>query len=243
MTENIKSTTVRRYYTMAVNNYQFIQTFEMFRDYLSDYPKDLTYDDWNKADAEDKAVLLYVHFFKEVTLAWYNAIVSRNISYVTQEDAISIVLQYLMKNVSKIMEDESKYASNYIYRVCYNCIGCLPRPGVEKMRDACVISNEYVEGDVAVDFFDLVPSKDDDPETIEIKEAIWEVIRHMGPKAEKVVNHIINPKDTLKRVTKNSAAGKMDRLADISVSEEEYAEIVAELKIKLAPYKDAILIV
>ena len=226
---------------MAANNYQFIQTRDMFRDYLVGYSKETTYEEWKNAEAVDQVALLYVTFFQQVTLAWYNAITSRGISYVTQEDAISIVLQYLMKNVSKIMEDETKYSSNYIYRVCYNCIGCLPRPEGEKMRDACVISNEYVDGDVTVDLFDLVPSKDDDPETAEIKEAVWEIIRHMGPNAEKVVNHILNPDETLKRVSKNSSAGKIDRLADISVSEEEYKAIITELKVKLAPYKDAIL--
>lgn len=228
---------------MSAENHQFNQTYAMFRDYLSGYPKKLTYEEWNKADAEDKAALLYVHFFKEVTLAWNNSTVAHEIVYVTQEDGISTVLQYLMKNVDKISNDPKRFTPQYIYTVCYNCLRSLVRTrSTDKHRSTHDISHKYTEGDVSVDLFDLVPSDDDDLETAEIKEAVWEVIRHMGPKAEKVVNHIINPKDTLKRVTRNSAAGKMDRLADISVSEEEYAEIVAELKIKLAPYKDAILI-
>ena len=192
---------------MSTNNYQFIQTRNMFREYLSGYPKNLTYEDWKNAENEDRAALLYVTFYQEVTLAWYNAIVSRDISYVTQEDGISTVLQYLMKNVDYILEDPNKYNKQYIYRVCYNCIGCLPRSVADSNRDMYDISNEYSEvginGVTTVNLWDLVPSEDEDMETQETKEAIWNIIRHMGPKAEKVVNHLINPKDTLSRVAKS----------------------------------------
>lgn len=222
---------------MAANNYQFIQTRNMFREYLTGYPEKPTYEEWKASDPEVQAVLLFVVFYQEVTLAWYNAITSRDIAYVTQEDGISIVLQYLMKNVDYIMEDESKYSSRYIYRVCYNCIGCLPRTDREKQRDMLEMSNEYTDGDIELDLWDIIPSEDDDFETQQVKEAIWAIIRHMGPKAEKVVNHLINPNDTLNKVSKKSKAGAIDRLADVSVSEEEYNAIIAELKVRLAPYR------
>ena len=230
---------------MSANNYQFIQTRDMFREYLSGYPKNLTYEDWKNAEDDDKAALLYVTFYQEVTLAWYNAIVSRDISYVTQEDGISTVLQYLMKNVEYIQADPNKYSRQYIYRVCYNCIGCLPRSVAESTRNECEISNEYVEesanGTVSINLWDLVPALDEDMETQETKEAIWNIIRHMGPKAEKVVNHLINPKDTLNKVARTSPERLTDRLADVSVSKSEYEEILEELKQKLAPYWDVLL--
>ena len=225
----------------ANHNYQFVQTRDMFREYLSGYPTPLTYEDWKSAAEEDKAALLYVTFYQEVTLAWFNAIVSRNIAYVTAEDAVSTVLQYLMKNVSIIMNDPTRYSSNYLYRVCYNCIGCLPRTDSEKMRNASDISNIYVENDVEVNLWDLVPSEDDDLETQQTKEAIWNIIRHMGPKAEKVVNHLINPTDTLHKISGKSIERSTDRLADVSVTMAEFEEILAELKVKLAPYKDILI--
>ena len=80
---------------MSANNHQFTLTRDMFRDYLVGYPKDLTFEAWNKADAEDKAALLYVTFYQEVTLAWYNAVTALNVVYITQEDGVSTVLQYL----------------------------------------------------------------------------------------------------------------------------------------------------
>lgn len=223
---------------MSTSNYQFIQTRNMFRDYLSGYPKSPTYDEWVKADTDDKAALLYVTFFQEITLAWYKAITSRKIVYVSQEDGVSTVLQYLVKIVPIINSDPKKYSSSYIYRVAYNCIGCLPRYVRDKTRAEIEISNEYIDDDIEVNLWDLVPSEDDDLETMQTKEIIWNIIHHMGPKAEKVVNHLINPSDTLNRVTNNPS----DRLAGISVDETEYAAIVKDLKVKLLPYKDIFVI-
>ena len=223
-------------------NAQFIQTRNMFRDYLSGYPKNPTYEEWNNAPNDDKACLLYVTFFKEVTLAWYNAVVSLGIVYISQDDGVSTVLQYLMKNVEIISTDKERYTPNYIYTVCFRCFLSLWKTrNTERLRCSCEISNEYIENDVSVNLWDLVPSEDDDIETQQTKEAFWTIIRHMGPKAEKVVNHIINPSDTLHKISHSSPERPLDRLADVSVSKKEYDEIVEELKVRLAPYKDLLL--
>lgn len=227
---------------MSVSNYQFIQTRNMFREYLSRYSKNPSYYEWKNADPDDKASLLFVTFFKEITLAWDKAVVSCGIVYISQDDAVSTVLQYLMKNVSKINSDENRYTANYIYQICYNCLLSLWRTrGTERQRCGCEISNEYTEGGVAVNLWDLVPSEDDDIETKQTKEAFWTVIHHMGPKAEKVVNHIINPDDTLHKISQSSSERPIDRLADVSVSKKEYEEIIAELRVQLMPYKDLLL--
>ena len=227
---------------MSSNNHQFTLTRNMFRDYLVGYPETLTYEEWNKADAEDKAALLYVTFYQEITLAWYNAVTSLNVVYVSQEDGVSTVLQYLMKNVAKISEDQKRYSPNYIYRVCYNCLLNLWKTrGTDRQRCAAETSNEYTENGADINLWDLVPSEDDDIETQETKEAIWNIIRHMGPKAEKVVNHLINPGDTLHKVSQSSSERPIDRLADVSVTTDEYEAIIAELRVKLEPYKDVLL--
>lgn len=234
---------------MPANNYQFLQTRKMFREYLSGYPKNPTYEEWLKADADDKAALLYVTFYQEVTLAWYSAVTAINVVHVTQEDGISTVLQYLMKNVDKIAEDPKRYDGRYIYRVCYNCLLSLWKTrGTDAQRSAIEIPTEFFAGcpsdlsvDKSVSLWDLVPSEDEDLETQQTKEAIWNIIRHMGPKAEKVVNHLINPKDTLHKISGSSSERPIDRLADVSVSKAEYDEILEELRIKLAPYKDVLL--
>ena len=224
---------------MAAHNSQFIQTRKMFRDYLSGYPKTLTYEDWVAANDDDKAALLYVTFYQEVTLAWFNAVTSRNIIYISQEDGVSTVLQYLMKNVEKITADEKRYTPQYIYQVAFNCLLALCNTrSTDQKRSACEVSNEYTEGDTDVNLWDLVPSDDETLETTELKEAVWDIIRRMGPKAEKVANHLINPTDTLHKISKSSSERPIDRLADVSVSAAEYEEILSELRLKLAPYKD-----
>lgn len=238
-------------YFYKLNNYnsQFIQTRNMFSDYLSGYPKHLTYEQWNAADSDDKAALLYIVFYKEVTLAWYNAVISKNVVYVSQDDAVSTVLQYLMKNVDIISKDADRYTPEYIYTVCYRCLLSLWQTrGTDRERCSCEVSafQETIDAwgfEVSVSLWDLVPAEDDDYETQQTKEAVWNIIRHMGPKAEKVVNHLINPTDTLHKVSGKSKERKNDRLADVSVTPSEYAAIVDELKVKLAPYREALLAV
>ena len=147
-----------------------------------------------------------------------------------------------MKNVDKISKDSKRYTAEYIYQVCYNCLLSLWRTrNTERLRCSCEISNEYAEDGVSVNLWDLVPAEDDDIETQQTKEAVWTIIRHMGPKAEKVVNHIINPGDTLHKISQSSSERPLDRLADVSVSKKEYDEIVEELRVRLAPYKDLLL--
>lgn len=226
---------------MSASNYQFIETYDMFMEYLG-YPQDVSYEEWKRVDADDKAALLFVNFFEAVTQAWYNAVTQYKIVYVTQDDGVSTILQYLMKNVAKIDADENRYTYQYIYRVCYNCLASFcGTQGTARQRCSNEISNEYTDGDIIVNLWDLVPSEDEDIETKKTKEAIWNVIRHMGPKAEKVVNHLINPDETIHRISTSSSERPLDRLADVSVSKAEYAEIIDELRVKLAPFKDAIL--
>lgn len=80
------------------------------------YP--LTWDAWMTLDDNLKAAALFVNFFKEVTMA-YNAL---KCYYLDEEDAVSHVCQYFMKNVDKIKADKKRFANAYIYRVAYNSI-------------------------------------------------------------------------------------------------------------------------
>lgn len=234
------------------NNFEFVKTRNLFREFLSVYyPKNISYNEWVQAEPDHKAALLYVKFYQEVTLAWYNAVTSKNVVFISQDDGVSTILQYLMKNVDIISQDEGRFTAEYVYTVCYRCLFSLwrSRKG-EQLRSNYEIGSELLatflhiardrEHDGKPDIFDLLPSEDSDLETQQTLEAMWNVIHHMGPKAEKVVNHLINPKDTLRRVSKSSPERPIDRLADVTVSEEEYQEIVAELREKLLPYRDSI---
>lgn len=232
---------------MAAGNSQFESTRNLFRKYLDSYSDNgrftkIPYDVWKNADEDDKSSLLFVIFYDAIILAWYKCITSCRLVYVDSESGVSIILQYLMKNVAKINEDEKRYTSNYIYTVSYNCLAKFASTQVcDIKRSTTEISNEYTEGDTTVNLWDLLPAYDEDFETVQTKEAIWNIISHMGPKAEKVVNHLINPGDTYHKLSKSVPGRELDRLADVAVSKKEYAEILEDLKLQLAPFADTIL--
>ena len=179
---------------MSANNDQFVRTRNMFREHLSGSPKNPTYEEWLEVDYDDKACSLFVKFYQEITLAWYSAVISSGIVYISQEDGVSTVLQYLMKNVDYIINDKNRYSTEYIYQVCYNCLLSLWRTrSTEMKRSGLEISNELDPAtksamygdrfsDKSLNLWDLVPSEDDDIETQQTKEAIWNIIDHMGPR-------------------------------------------------------------
>lgn len=101
---------------------QFIETKNMFENAIGvKYP--LTYEGWLAVRDELKAAALYVQFFDEITLAWSKA----KSNFTSDEDGVSTVMQYLIKNVPIVMNEPKKYNPKYIYRVAYNCMGCLRR--------------------------------------------------------------------------------------------------------------------
>lgn len=200
---------------------QFRTTRNLYLEALSEFQFPLTYDAWLAADDEYKAVLLFVNFFDEIELAWYK----ERFSYVLEEDAVSTVNMYLMKNVEKIKAEPKRFTPNYIYRVAANCIYCLREPQVEINRDKFEVSNEVTVGDDVVNLYDLAPSVDDSYEVKQAKEAVWEIIAKMGPKAEKVANKLLNPDDSLSAARKKTG---VDRLENVSVSPAEFTEIMEQ---------------
>lgn len=220
---------------MASYNYQFYQTYKIFSDYLSNYSHPVNYATWRSADPDDQVAILYVRFFPEILQAWWVAVASRpNVTYVTQEDGVETVLQYLSKLPSRLMQNPEQYTARYIHRVCYNCLGCLYRPQTAQWWGD-LGSDEVTIDDMVLSLWDIIPLDTDDYETQQTKEAIWATIRHLGPKAEKVVNHLLNPEDRLSLLPKKTKVYKMDRLATVEVTAEEYPMILSELKRQLAP--------
>lgn len=98
--------------------YAFADSRKFFRYYLNcDMP--LSYDDWVKLPDEHKAAALFVQFYPEVLSAWNHCYYNSEFS---DESAVSVLLQYLQKNVNKIMNDRNRYTCEYIYTIAYNCM-------------------------------------------------------------------------------------------------------------------------
>lgn len=213
---------------------QFRATRNLYMECLHDFQFPLTYDAWANAEADYKAVLLFVNFFDQIELAWYN----ERYSYgpARDDDAVSEVMQYLMKNVAKIEADPKRFTARYIYRVAANCISCVGASQVEINRNTLEVCNEVTSDDGSVvNLYDLEPSRDESYEVAQAREAISAIIDKMGLKAQKVVNKLINPDDSL---AVNRVKGTGDKLQDVTVSKKEYEEIVKELRVQLAEYAD-----
>ena len=213
---------------------QFRATRNLYLESVHNYQFPLTFEAWDNAPADEKAVLLFVNFFDQIELAWYN----ERFSYgrAEDDDAVSEVMQYLMKNVSLIEADPKRFKPGYIYRVAANCISCVGASQVSINHDKLEVSNEVAGDDGSViNLYDLAPSDDDSYEVRQAKIALWNIIDRMGLKAQKVVNKLINPSDSL-AVARTKGIG--DKLENVSVSKKEYEEIVKELRVQLAEFAD-----
>ena len=224
---------------MSVNYSPFISTKQMFKDYLTGYSFPITFETWLAADEEEKAALLFVNFYDQIILAFSKS----NAEYVLAEDAVSTILMVLTKNATilqTVKDGKKRFTPNYFYTVAWGAFYSLVRSVANKARNDHEICSEieYSDSDISVNLFDFVPSYDDTYELRQAKEAVWDIIAHMGPKAEKVVNHLINSKDTLHKVSKSSSEYNSDRLADVSVTPSEYEGILAALRVQLAPYAE-----
>ena len=102
-------------------NNEFTETKKLFQTVLNyDNTKPLTYDRWLAIPDDQKSAVLYLAFYEQITLAWEKT----KSFYTPTSDGVSIVLQYLEKNVSIIQKHPERFTSSYIYRVAYNCLYC-----------------------------------------------------------------------------------------------------------------------
>lgn len=187
-----------------------------------------------------KAALLFVNFYKEIALAWSKW----KTPYFLPDDGVSIAMQIMQKQVSFISANPKLFTPTYIYKVSWNGLGAFIKSHVtDKRRYESGMSYHIEDTDamgntVTVNIADLVPFWDDDYEVTQAKTAIWEIIESLGPKAEKVVNHLINPTDSLRKTTRRSLGHNTDRLKDVEVTPAEYDAIMIELQDRLLPYRE-----
>lgn len=197
------------------------------------YTRPLSYQEWMMIPSENKAAVLFVQFFDEITLAWYKT----KSFFVVEEDGVSTMLQYLMKNVPIIENDSKRFKPNYIYKVAYNCLYCIShdiKRDIERYENE--VSNIVACGDDQLDLFDTVPAKSDLHDELTRKQ-FWAIIEDMGVKTQKVINYLLNG-DSLDTVSKRSKSYATDPLRDVAVSVDEMEQIVKALKAKLASFID-----
>lgn len=207
------------------SNNCFYTTRAMFRNYIG-YTKPLTFDEWMSIDDDKKAAVLYVQFFDEITLAWYKLKTAAAI----EEECVSEVMMYLVKNVPIIKENPARFKPNYIYRVCYNCIYCKsidPYKGqTAKTSWYNNTVSPYIKASAdseEINIFDTLVSESDDVDYIIAREHLWQIISSMGSDAEAVVDELLGGKKVTGNIRKKRE------------------EIIENLKTRLACYKEVFL--
>lgn len=195
------------------------------------YTRPVSYEEWILIPQEHKAAVLFVQFYDEITLAWYKT----KSFFVVEEDGVSTMLQYLVKNVPLIENDPKRFRPAYVYKVAYNCLYCIShdiKRDIERYENE--VSNIVMSGEDQLDLFDTVVAKSDIHDELSRQE-FWAIIEDMGVKTQKVINYLLNG-DSLGKVSKRSKSYALDPLRDIAVSVEEMENIVSELKKKLARF-------
>lgn len=197
----------------------FYATRNMFRNYIN-YERPLTFEEWSSIDDDKKAAVLYVQFFDQITLAWYKLKTDAAI----EEDCVSEVLMYLIKNVPVIQSNPSRFKPSYIYKVVYNCIYCKSiDPYKGQTAETSWFNNtcsQFVQkGDEIVDIFDEI-SNTEDIDVTAARDHFWAIIEDMGDDVIAIVENILNGTRVPATVNKRRA------------------EIIIELQNRLIAYKE-----
>lgn len=200
----------------------FAETRKLFTSYTN-YTQPLSYDEWSAVADENKATVLFVQFYDEITLAWYKT----KSFFVLEEDGVSTILQYLVKNVPIIQKDSKKFTPNYIYRVAYNCLYCIShdiKRDIERWERET--SNIVGYEDRELDLFDSVAASTSEFCETAAQAEFWRIIESMGPDTLKVVNYLLNEEQSLKkaRITKVTRSN-----AELFTDEDKLAEILSKL--------------
>ena len=144
---------------------EFKTTYNLFKSYVESYisdTKSLDFESWMKLPQDLKAAALFVVFYEQITLAY----IKLKTDACSEEECVSEVIRYLLKNVSKIENDPKRYRKSYIYTVAYNCIYCVsidPYRGVTAenswFNNTCSCWTQTSEGDELC-LFDKVECND-----------------------------------------------------------------------------------
>lgn len=222
----------------------FYETRDFYLNYL-DYNEPLSFEEWNNKPHELKAAFLFVQFFPEILSAWAKVNYS---DFVEGEQGVSIVNQYLEKNVPKISENPKRFSPWYVYRVAYNCMYCI-------CYDVKATQNKwkYEIPETVVkdgDEFSLYDTVVDESSSAYAKvcknnfeKEFWSIIEDSGLDTEKALRYLLSGDPAnLKKLSKRNKDYNMDPLRDIEVSLESVGQIVEQLKNKFLQLpKDSIL--
>lgn len=211
---------------------QFKATYNYLVNKLGVYNNDLPYRCWNSKPQDTKACYLYINFFQQIQFAWYKA----GFSYVDECEAVSIVLQYLLKNVPKIENNSKRYSNSYIYQVAFNCIRSLHWRKRDRNRNeyevSSVLQSDGEEFDIlAISTGDQVEDYNTPQFEYDAKD-LFDVVASMGCEYDKLAHSFICDGMNLRRYRR----GTKTVFSDVSVNQKNVESMKREMRKILVEY-------
>lgn len=134
---------------------EFYDTYKLFKDYIG-YTQPMTFDQWASLPYDWMPSALYVQFYNQIKMVW------NQIKHPCVEPAevVDTVLQYLEKNVPKILSDPKRFYAGYIYKITYNCVACLtvkPESKYRRRYDSIYFSTTIDGNDEELEVYYNIP--------------------------------------------------------------------------------------
>ena len=168
---------------------EFIETRKLFEEAIG-MTAPISYTQWLELPDNKKAAALFVNFYNRITLAWQKAYAE----YVDEEDAISILMQYILKNVPIIMTDPKRYTDKYMYTVAFNSMSALRRvKGAQERYNNTTEQYFNIDGD-EVNKFDSI-SEDELADTLHrVADILVDIYSDLDASTRSVIQNIISGK-------------------------------------------------
>ena len=218
---------------MANTVLAFSDTKRNFAEFVN-YQGPLSFEEWCNLNQDQKAALLFVQFYNEITLAWAKA--TNGYEFITGEEGVSTMCQYITKNIPIIEKYPKRFSAANMYRVAYNCLYCICHDRkCDKERFENETSAIIVKDGDEYNLLDTMADKNGTPEDAinkaNFEKEFWAVIRSIGDEAEKVLRYLASgdAKD-LKKLNPRAKNYKSDPLRDVEVTPTRASEIIEQLK-------------
>lgn len=211
---------------------QFRETYKCLSSQLHYNGSDMKYSTWMRKQPEHKAAFLYVNFFSAVQSAWYK---KSSFKFIDEAEAVSLVLQYLQKNVAKIEHDRNRYKPSYIHTVCVNCMSILHWRKCDRERNEKETSLIFEHDGEEFEILSILPGTDDseyeDPQVEYGVPDLEDVLCKLcDDKYAKLIYHLINPQMSLRRVSKKNVNYDCNPFSDVYVPQSEVPCMIENIR-------------
>lgn len=214
---------------------QFHETYNCLASQLNYRGRDLSYKKWLSKDEDLKSSYLFVNFYDAVSNAWRR---KSTFTFIDEAEAVSLVLQYLQKNVSKIKSDSKRYTSSYIYTVCFNCMAILHWRKCDRTRAQLETSLTVTHNGEEFDLLQVVSSTtvEEFDVTDQLSSNLFDVVALMGVEYENLAYHLVSPDISLNRTSSRGKDRNTNPFADVRVSKKNVQQMTEQIKRRIASY-------